>query len=81
MSRPTTGQAQASTRRLLHHSLRGRTSGVEVEQVSAHRLQLRNGLVVREEVHTAPGHDWDASARAAGLDPEELARREGAGTR
>ena len=63
---------------LLHHSLRGRASGAEVEQVSAHRLQLRDGLVVREEVHTAPGHDWEAAARAVGIDPGELARRQSA---
>jgi hypothetical protein len=60
---------------LLQHSLRGRASGVEVEQVSAHRLQLRDGLVAREEVHAAPGHDWDPVARAVGLDPADLAGR------
>ena len=60
---------------LLHHSLHGRASGVEVEQVSAHRIQLRDGLVVREEVHTAAGHDLEAVAGAVGLDPAELAGR------
>lgn len=60
---------------LLQHSLRGRASGVEVEQVSAHRLQFRNGLVAREEVHAGPGHDWEPVARAVGLDPAELAGR------
>jgi ketosteroid isomerase-like protein len=60
---------------LLKASLRGRSSGVEVEQVSAHRVQLRNGLVVREEVHRGPGHDWEPVVRAVGLDPAELARR------
>jgi ketosteroid isomerase-like protein len=58
---------------LLHHSARGRGSGVEVEQVSAHRLHLRNGLVAREEVHAGPGHDWEPVVRAVGLDPAELA--------
>ena len=59
---------------LLHHSLRGRASGAEEEQVSAHRVQLRDGLVVREEVHTAPGHDLEGIARAADLDPASLRR-------
>jgi hypothetical protein len=57
---------------LLQHSLRGRASGVEVEQVSAHRLQIRNGLVAREEVHAAPGHDWEPIMVAVGLDPADL---------
>ena len=60
---------------LLQHSLRGRASGAEVEQVSAHRIQLRNGLVAREEVHADPGHDWEPVARAVGIEPAELARR------
>jgi SnoaL-like protein len=60
---------------LLQHSLRGRASGAEVEQVSAHRIQLRNGLVAREEVHAGPGHDWEPVARAVGIEPAELARR------
>jgi hypothetical protein len=60
---------------LQHHTLRGQASGVEVEQVSAHRLQMRNGLVVREEVHAAAGHDWDPVVRAVGLDPADLASR------
>jgi hypothetical protein len=60
---------------LLQHRVRGRASGIEVEQVSAHRLQMRNGLVVREEVHAAPGHDWEPVLRAVGLDPVELAQR------
>jgi SnoaL-like domain len=60
---------------LLQHSLRGRASGVKVEQVSAHRLQMRNGLVTREEVHAGPGHDWEPVVRAVGLDPAELTRR------
>jgi SnoaL-like domain len=59
---------------LLHHSLRGRASGVEVEQVSAHRLQMRNGLVAREEVHAASGNDWDPIVRAVGLDPADVPR-------
>ena len=61
---------------LLHHSLRGRASGASVEQVTAHRVQLQNGLVVREEVHAAPGHDWTPLAEAVGVDPTELARRQ-----
>jgi len=60
---------------LLKQRLRGRASGAEVEQVSAHRLQMRNGLVVREEVHAGPGQDWEPILRAVGLDPAELARR------
>jgi ketosteroid isomerase-like protein len=41
---------------LVHHSLRGRASGASVEQTIAHRLELHDGLIVREEVHcdTAP---------------------------
>jgi hypothetical protein len=61
---------------LLHHSLRGRASGASVEPVSAHRVQLRNGLVVREEVYAAPGHDWASLAEMVGIDPLELARRQ-----
>jgi hypothetical protein len=60
---------------LLHASLRGRTSGAEVAQLSAHRLQIRNGVVVREEVHAGPADDWEPVVRAVGLDPAELARR------
>jgi ketosteroid isomerase-like protein len=60
---------------LLHASVHGRASGVEVEQVSAHRLHVRNGLVAREEVHAGPGHEWEPVARAVGLDLAELARR------
>ena len=60
---------------LLNQSLRGRASGVDVEQVSAHRLHMRNGLVAREEVHAGPGHDLEPVVRAVGLDPAELARR------
>ena len=60
---------------LLQHRVRGRASGIEVEQVSVTRLQTRNGLVVREEVHAAPGHDWEPVLRAVGLDPVELAQR------
>ena len=66
---------------LLHHSLRGRASGASVEQLSAHRVELHDGLVVREEVHAAPGHDWASLAQAVGLDPAELARRQRALTR
>jgi SnoaL-like domain len=61
---------------LLHQRLRGRASGASVEQVSAHRLELHDGLVVREEVFSAPGHDWTSLAQAVGLDPAELARRQ-----
>jgi hypothetical protein len=61
---------------LLHHSLNGRASGASVEQLSGHRLQLRDGLVVREEVHSAPGHDWASLARTVGIDPAELARKQ-----
>jgi hypothetical protein len=61
---------------LLHHSLRGRASGASVEQLSGHRVELHDGLVVREEVHAAPGHDWTSLAQAVGLDPTELARRQ-----
>ena len=60
---------------LIKENLRGRTSGVEVQGVTAHRLHMRNGLVTREEVHAGPGHDWEPVMRAAGLDPAELARR------
>lgn len=60
---------------LLHASVHGRASGVEVEQVSAHRLHVRNGLVAREEVHAGPGHEWEPVAGAVGLDLAELARR------
>jgi ketosteroid isomerase-like protein len=60
---------------LLKQSLRGRASGVEVEGVTAHRLHVQNGLVAREEVHAAPGDDWEPVVRAVGLDPAELARR------
>lgn len=61
---------------LLHHSLRGRASGASVEQLSGHRVELHDGLVVREEVHASPGHDWTSLAQAVGLDPTELARRQ-----
>jgi hypothetical protein len=63
---------------LLHQSLRGRASGASVEQVSAHRVELRDGLIVREEVFFAPGHDWTSLAQAVGLDHAELARRQSA---
>jgi ketosteroid isomerase-like protein len=61
---------------LLHQSLRGRASGASVEQVSAHRVELRDGLIVREEVFFAPGHDWTSLAQAVGLDRAEMARRQ-----
>jgi hypothetical protein len=61
---------------LLHQNLRGRASGASVEQLSGHRLELHDGLVVREEVCSAPGHDWASLAEAVGLDPAELARRQ-----
>jgi ketosteroid isomerase-like protein len=61
---------------VLRHSLRGRASGASVEQVSAHRVQLQNGLVVREEVYTAPGHDWVSLAEMVGIDAAELVRRQ-----
>jgi ketosteroid isomerase-like protein len=60
---------------VLHHRLRGRASGVEVEQLSAHRIEIRNGQIVREEVHAAAGHDWEPIARAVGPDPAALASR------
>ena len=63
---------------LLHHSIRGRASGAQVEQVTAHRIELRNGLIVREEVVTAARHDWGALARGVGLDPAELSQRQSA---
>ena len=63
---------------LVHHTARGRASGLEVEQVTAQRLQLRDGLVVREEVHAAPEHDWDAVVGAVGLDPPRPSRESGA---
>ena len=63
---------------LLQQSLRGRASGASVEQVSAHRAQLHDGLIVREEVFFAPGHDWTALAQAVGLDRAELAGRQSA---
>jgi ketosteroid isomerase-like protein len=62
---------------LLHQSLRGRASGASVEQVSAHRVELHDGLIVREEVFFAPGHDWTSLAQAVGFDRAELARRQG----
>jgi SnoaL-like domain len=59
---------------LVHHSLSGRASGAEVEQVTAQRVQLRKGLVVREEIHTAAGHDWEPVVRQVGLEtPADLA--------
>jgi ketosteroid isomerase-like protein len=61
---------------LLHASLHGRASGAEVAQVSAHRLQIRNGLVVREEVHAGPADDWEPVVRAVGLDPADLPEAE-----
>jgi ketosteroid isomerase-like protein len=61
---------------LLHHSLRGRASGAPVEQMSAHRVELRDGLVVREVVYSAPRYDWASLAHTVGLDPAELARRQ-----
>jgi hypothetical protein len=61
---------------LVHHSLQGRASGASVEQVLAHRLAVRDGLVVQEEVHTAPRHDSESLAQTVGLDPAELARRQ-----
>jgi ketosteroid isomerase-like protein len=63
---------------LVHHSLHGRASGAAVEQSVAHRLELRDGLVVREAVHSAPRQDWASLAQAVGLDPAELARRQSA---
>ena len=60
---------------LLHQSLRGRASGASVEQVSAHRVEFHDGLIVREEVFFAPGHDWTSLAQAVGLDRAELARK------
>jgi hypothetical protein len=45
-----------------------------VEQVIAHRVKLQGGFVVREEVHSAPRHDWASLAQTVGLDPAELAR-------
>jgi ketosteroid isomerase-like protein len=63
---------------LLHQSLRGRASGASVEQVSAHRVEFHDGLIVREEVFFAPGRDWTALAQAVGLDRAELARRQSA---
>jgi ketosteroid isomerase-like protein len=53
---------------LVHHSLRGRASGVQVEQVTAQRVHLRHGLVVREEVQAATIHDREEMLRAVGLD-------------
>lgn len=63
---------------LVHHSLRGRGSGVEVEQVTAQRLELRKGLVVREDVYAATAQDWERVLRAVGLDPTDLARAQSA---
>jgi hypothetical protein len=63
---------------LLHHTIRGRASGVEVEQVSGHRLEFHNGLVAKEEVRTASGHDWESLADKVGLDPQDLVRRQAA---
>ncbi len=61
---------------LVHHNLRGRASGASVEQTIAHRLEIRHGLAVREQVHSAPRQDWASLAQAVGLDPAELARRQ-----
>jgi ketosteroid isomerase-like protein len=58
---------------LLQHNLRGRASGAEVEQVSAHRIELRDGLVAREQIHAAPGGDWDTVMHAVGLGPSRFA--------
>jgi hypothetical protein len=63
---------------LVHHSLRGRGSGVEVEQLTAQRLELRKGLVVREDVYAATAQDWEGVVRAVGLDPTDLARAQSA---
>jgi ketosteroid isomerase-like protein len=52
---------------LVHHTVRGRASGLEVEQVTAQRVRLRDGLVVREEVHAATRQDADEMLRAVGL--------------
>jgi ketosteroid isomerase-like protein len=62
---------------LVHHSLHGRASGASVEQTIAHRLEIRDGLVVREEVHSAPRNDWASLAQAVGIDAAELARSRG----
>jgi hypothetical protein len=61
---------------LVHHSLEGRASGVSVQQMIAHRFEVRNGLVGQEELHTAPRYDWESLAQTVGLDPAELARRQ-----
>jgi len=61
---------------LVHHNLQGRASGASVQQTIAHRLEIRDGLVVREEVHFAPRQDWASLAQTVGLDPAELARRQ-----
>jgi hypothetical protein len=61
---------------LVHHSLQGRVSGASVEQMIAHRFEVRDGLVEREELHTAPRHDWESLAQTVGLDPAELPRRQ-----
>lgn len=61
---------------LLHASLHGRASGAEVAQLSAHRLQIRNGWVMREEVHVGPADDWEPVVRAVGLDPADLSQAE-----
>jgi len=53
---------------LVHHSLRGRASGVEVEQITAQRVRVRAGLVVREEVYAGTRHDSEQMMRAIGLD-------------
>jgi ketosteroid isomerase-like protein len=62
---------------LVHHNLQGRASGASVQQTIAHRLEIRDGLVVREEVHFAPRQDWASLAQTVGLDPAELARMQG----
>jgi hypothetical protein len=61
---------------LVHHRLQGRTSGASVEQMIAHRFEVRDGLVGQEELHTALRHDWESLAQTVGLDPAELARRQ-----
>jgi hypothetical protein len=53
-----------------------RPSGIEVEQLSAHRVELRDGLVQREQVVTARREDLEPIAGAVGIDPAELARRQ-----
>ena len=48
--------------------IRGRGSGVPLDQELAQLVTLRNGLVIRDQVFTA----WEQGLRAAGLQPDTI---------